>query len=718
MIVLAFSMGFPSQGFSAGLEKVGYKANPATACDAAEYGYFGRAIALGDLNGDGLDDLIVLRTATSYLKDRRPVIHYSKGGNDPFSDPPVILDNAEGISVTTADVNADGIRDLIILSDQGVDAFYGKPTKFNSSDFPDWSYYHPTSVFRDVSIMDGNADGIDDILIGAGGENKGYVFYGSTSGLPGDLSFDAIIEGSDVSDWGYQTESGVVYNYWIAGVGAAVAPDGEMCTPTICGIQYAIGAPNTQIDLNKNGYITEDENNMGAVMVGPRTQFLSCDKQSWTFCGYALGNAGDVNGDGQTDLILSAKAKSLISGILPPKVFVYLGKDPSSFARMDTAFSWAVEEPNPRNPVGPGFMTFGYKVGGAGDINGDGYGDIFITDYRYDTTGTNRSQTELGYWGRVYFWFGGPPSAGDPSGLGSNPTPGTADIKLNGDPISGGFGEAVAVGDINGDGYTDVVVGDPRGAGACWDYDLNQSRFTEVGLVWVYLSSFSSPLPTITITATDNTATEAGPTTGTFTVSRTGSTAAALTVYYGVTGTSTGGVDRNALSGNLSIPAGSSSGTVIITPINDIVCESDETVILTLSANAAYIIGSPSSATVTIQDNDCGTLPTVSIVATDNIATEAGPTTGTFTVSRTGSTAAALTVYYGVTGTSTGGSDRNALSGNLSIPAGSSSRTIIITPINDALVEGDETVVVTLSANVAYTVGTPSNATITIISND
>jgi len=201
-------------------------------------------------------------------------------------------------------------------------------------------------------------------------------------------------------------------------------------------------------------------------------------------------------------------------------------------------------------------------------------------------------------------------------------------------------------------------------------------------------------------------------------VSRTGSTAAALTVYYGVTGTSTGGVDRNALSGNLSIPAGSSSGTVIITPINDIVCESDETVILTLSANAAYIIGSPSSATVTIQDNDCGTLPTVSIVATDNIATEAGPTTGTFTVSRTGSTAAALTVYYGVTGTSTGGVDRNALSGNLSIPAGSSSRTIIITPINDALVEGDETVVVTLSANVAYTVGTPSNATITIISND
>jgi hypothetical protein len=148
------------------------------------------------------------------------------------------------------------------------------------------------------------------------------------------------------------------------------------------------------------------------------------------------------------------------------------------------------------------------------------------------------------------------------------------------------------------------------------------------------------------------------------------------------------------------------------------VCEGDETVVVTLSANAAYSIGSPSSATVTIQDDDCGTLPTVSIVATDAIATEAGPTTGTFTVSRTGSTAAALTVKYGVTGTSTGGTDRNALSGSLTIPAGSSSAAITITPINDTLVEGDETVVVTLSANAAYSIGSPSSATITIISDD
>src|SRR4030042_1265260 len=59
---------------------------------------------------------------------------------------------------------------------------------------------------------------------------------------------------------------------------------------------------------------------------------------------------------------------------------------------------------------------------------------------------------------------------------------------------------------------------------------------------------------TVTIAATDNTATEAGPTTGTFTVTRTGSTTGALTVYYTVSGTATSGSDYSALSSSVSIP--------------------------------------------------------------------------------------------------------------------------------------------------------------------
>src|SRR6185503_8069692 len=108
-------------------------------------------------------------------------------------------------------------------------------------------------------------------------------------------------------------------------------------------------------------------------------------------------------------------------------------------------------------------------------------------------------------------------------------------------------------------------------------------------------------------------------------------------------------------------------------------------------------------------------LPVVTIAATDNTATEGTPSdTGTFTVSRTGSTASSLTVFYSVSGTATAGSDFQTIPLSILIPAGQSSAGITVTTMDDALVEGDETVIVTLSPNAAYTVGSPSSATVTI----
>src|SRR4030042_5320431 len=112
--------------------------------------------------------------------------------------------------------------------------------------------------------------------------------------------------------------------------------------------------------------------------------------------------------------------------------------------------------------------------------------------------------------------------------------------------------------------------------------------------------SYNLSTTTVTINATDNTATEAGTTTGTFTVRRTGSTSGALTVYYAVSGTATSGSDYNSLSGSVTIPAGSSNSTITVTPINDTAVESNETIIVTLSTNATYTRGSPYTATVMI----------------------------------------------------------------------------------------------------------------------
>jgi spore coat protein U-like protein len=85
--------------------------------------------------------------------------------------------------------------------------------------------------------------------------------------------------------------------------------------------------------------------------------------------------------------------------------------------------------------------------------------------------------------------------------------------------------------------------------------------------------------PTVTLTATDDTASEAEPDSGTFTFTRAGSTTASLDVLYSISGTATNGTDYSpTLSGSVTIPAGQASATVTITPSQDNLVESAETV--------------------------------------------------------------------------------------------------------------------------------------------
>ncbi len=120
---------------------------------------------------------------------------------------------------------------------------------------------------------------------------------------------------------------------------------------------------------------------------------------------------------------------------------------------------------------------------------------------------------------------------------------------------------------------------------------------------WLRLSD--PGVPTLTISAPDASASEAGPNTGTFTISRTGSTASAIGVKYNITGTATEVVDYNDLPGFVTIPAGSSSANVVITPASDTLAEGDETVTLTIyNADVPFNVGGSGSATVTIRDED------------------------------------------------------------------------------------------------------------------
>jgi hypothetical protein len=227
----------------------------------------------------------------------------------------------------------------------------------------------------------------------------------------------------------------------------------------------------------------------------------------------------------------------------------------------------------------------------------------------------------------------------------------------------------------------------------------------------------SDDKPILTVTAPDATATEAGLTPGTFRFARTGSTTAPLTVTYTIGGTATPGTDYISLGSSVTFPANTATVTKAVSPLQDTLQELNETIILTLTPISTYLVGSSSTATITLTSDETVT-KVVTVTALDASATEAGLTSGTFRFARTGSTASALTVYYTVTGTATAGTDYTALGTSVTFPAGQSTVTKPVTPRQDSLQELNETVILTLTQHATYAVGSSASATVTLTSDD
>ncbi len=125
----------------------------------------------------------------------------------------------------------------------------------------------------------------------------------------------------------------------------------------------------------------------------------------------------------------------------------------------------------------------------------------------------------------------------------------------------------------------------------------------------------------VTVVASDAAAAEPS-NGGQFRFSRSGTPGPALTVFYSVSGTATPGGDYVALSGSATFSAGASTVNVAVTTIDDAVVESPETITLTVTPNAAYLVGSPSAATVNLTSND----GTVTVQAQDATAAEPSST--------------------------------------------------------------------------------------------
>jgi hypothetical protein len=112
----------------------------------------------------------------------------------------------------------------------------------------------------------------------------------------------------------------------------------------------------------------------------------------------------------------------------------------------------------------------------------------------------------------------------------------------------------------------------------------------------------SAVLPTVSVTASDPLAKESGLAAGAFTLTRAGDTSGPLTVQFTVGGSATSGADFAPLGTSAVIEAGQASKILPVTPLADTLAEGPETVALSLAASAAYVLGTPASAAVTIDD--------------------------------------------------------------------------------------------------------------------
>lgn len=206
---------------------------------------------------------------------------------------------------------------------------------------------------------------------------------------------------------------------------------------------------------------------------------------------------------------------------------------------------------------------------------------------------------------------------------------------------------------------------------------------------------------TLSVTATSN-ALEPG-TSGFFTIAISDAFITDVVVNYTVSGTATAATDYQALTGVVTIPAGSLSVPIEVVVIDDVIQEPAETVIIILTSVTPPQIQMPTApndaASITIEDNEKGTLSIDDVSLLEGA--DGSSTNMTFTVTLTGTLAADASVDYATSDfTALAGLDYTASTGTITFPAGSvdgATQTFNVPILGDPLVEPSETFNVTLS---------------------
>lgn len=468
---------------------------------------FGIAVACaGDNNGDGYGDIII--GASLYdngQTDEGAAFVYRGSATGVVNTAIATLESNQaaanfGIAVASAgDVNGDGYSDIIVganLYDNGdtdegaAFVYHGSANSIRFLTYPQVisspiNYLHCSQTgsrmgYSVSSAGDVNSDGYSDVIIGAplfdngfGDEGGAFIFHGSPNGIitvaadtiegnqqaaslgnsvaaAGDVNGDGysdVIAGAYIYDRGQVNEGIAIIQY---GSATGINPQhGDTLESNQANANFG-SAVSSAGDVNADGYsdilvganlYDNGETNEGRVYLylgsasgidTASVKILEINQANAAF-GSTVSSAGDVNGDGYSDIIVGAKLYDNIPGVDQGQAWVYYGSDTGI-----TSIANVILQGN------SGGDNFGSSVASAGDINGDGFSDVLV-----GASGVDLAQSNAG---AVYIYHG--------SATGINTS---ATIRIDGPATQFAdafFGSAVAgAGDVNGDGYSDIIVG-------------------------------------------------------------------------------------------------------------------------------------------------------------------------------------------------------------------------------------------------------------------
>jgi hypothetical protein len=224
-----------------------------------------------------------------------------------------------------------------------------------------------------------------------------------------------------------------------------------------------------------------------------------------------------------------------------------------------------------------------------------------------------------------------------------------------------------------------------------------------------------APLPALAIADASVTEGNAGTTPASFTVTLSAVAGQNVTVAYATAnGTATAPSDYTAATGIVTFPPGQTTRSVVVSVAGDTTLEPNETFTVSLSSPAGATV-SDGQATGTIQNDD---LPTLAIADASVTEGTGGTTSAPFVVTLSAASAQAVTVAYAsANGTATAPADYASASGVVTFPPGATARTVVVSVVGDALVEGDEAFTVALTAPSGATVA-DGQATGAIVDDD